>query len=279
MSRRQGFTLIELLVVISIIALLIALLLPALGAAQETAINLACQNMNRQMALGSASFGAENNGLPLQSLNDPVAPGGRYFVGKNWHYNMLDYVEGTNITPTLGARTDVRDELWAAKLACPVQPDYVKELTTGDRILWANSISPSALLNQKLVNSGYYYLSDKVRPTITPIHGDGNGIGIASLGVVLDGIGDGSSAYANDQYHPPMFRHFVTTTPPTIVEDMEKAFTAFTIPWKDGETVFLRRGGGRANFAMADGHVEAVKFNEYMEAITDESIRYGGLTK
>jgi prepilin-type N-terminal cleavage/methylation domain-containing protein len=51
-ERRNGFTLIELLVVVSIIALLVSILLPALGRAKETAKKVACMNNLRQTALG-----------------------------------------------------------------------------------------------------------------------------------------------------------------------------------------------------------------------------------
>jgi len=48
-GKRDGFTLIELLVVVSIIALLIALLLPALGMAKESANKAVCMSQQRQI--------------------------------------------------------------------------------------------------------------------------------------------------------------------------------------------------------------------------------------
>ena len=68
LKRQGGFTLVELLVVVAIIALLVSILLPALGQARDQAKLVVCANNQHQLLLGLNAFQADHNGKTPDSI-------------------------------------------------------------------------------------------------------------------------------------------------------------------------------------------------------------------
>jgi type II secretory pathway pseudopilin PulG len=92
MRRRLGLTTIEVLVIMAIIAVLIALLLPAVQVARETALRTRSVNQLRQIVLASSSFAA-TNGDRLPTLD---AHRGSPNMGKSVLDSLLPHLEQAN---------------------------------------------------------------------------------------------------------------------------------------------------------------------------------------
>jgi prepilin-type N-terminal cleavage/methylation domain-containing protein len=90
-SRRPAFTLVELLVVIAIIGVLVALLLPAVQFARESARRSSCGNNLRQMTLAMHMFESTNKGLP--SSFKPVMTASGSMSGWSAQSQLLPYME------------------------------------------------------------------------------------------------------------------------------------------------------------------------------------------
>jgi prepilin-type N-terminal cleavage/methylation domain-containing protein/prepilin-type processing-associated H-X9-DG protein len=103
---RRGFTLIELLVVISIIAVLISLIAPAVQSARKAARNLECLNNLKNVALATTNFSTAHNGqLPAvesSSLADRTGDGATaddvtLNPGYGWPVALLQFLDRSDL--------------------------------------------------------------------------------------------------------------------------------------------------------------------------------------
>jgi prepilin-type N-terminal cleavage/methylation domain-containing protein/prepilin-type processing-associated H-X9-DG protein len=111
---QKGFTLVELLVVIAVIAILAALLLPALGRSKAKAESISCGNNIKQLQLAWAVYSEENSDLLVNNHGVPETLSRR----QTWANNVQDweasedntnlvYLTGSKLGPQLGASAKV----------------------------------------------------------------------------------------------------------------------------------------------------------------------------
>jgi prepilin-type N-terminal cleavage/methylation domain-containing protein len=92
--ERRGFTLVELLVVIAIIGILIALLLPAVQAARESARRAHCSNNLRQLGVAAHHYHDTHKHLPPAVGYYPTSDHG---VFGTYHFHLLPFLEHGNL--------------------------------------------------------------------------------------------------------------------------------------------------------------------------------------
>lgn len=126
----RGFTLVELLVVASVIALLVGILLPALGAARAAGRSAVCLSGTRSMAAATLAYAVDHRGslLPVRSN----VPG----VGVRWWFGLqAGFGAGVNRPIDLtGSPLSAYTADLAAGLSCPEfpfdDPGYVPKFAT-----------------------------------------------------------------------------------------------------------------------------------------------------
>ena len=98
-AQSRGFTLIELLVVVAVIAVLLAILMPALTRARGLGKRIACGGNLRQLAVAWNNYLTDNNGRFYQDMNANIKYGGWKGLRGWWPRPLNRYVVGDIADP------------------------------------------------------------------------------------------------------------------------------------------------------------------------------------
>ena len=218
--KKMCFTLIELLVVIAIIAILAAMLLPALNKARMTALKSSCMGNMKTIASAFVQYAADNDDFMCGAGRKP------YATGASWKFALGPYM-GWNPSVHLVTADTLKEIERNKQMACPVwRPELVTDTTVRNKILTTNEKAYWG--GYGYAYNGYYhgtgYASDdkndwikivKVsKPSETLFVGD-----------CMDGAGVTQSYYIGYVYG--------TIDPPTRHEN------AFNAAWVDGHASTL----------------------------------------
>ncbi|UKI33206.1 MAG: type II secretion system GspH family protein [Lentisphaeria bacterium] len=234
-ERRNGFTLIELLIVIAIIAVLVAMLLPALTKARETAHDARCKSNQKQLGMACFSYVNDHSGFNIVWYNS---------WDTQWYFTLIKmkYFTGTGFVDL----TEEGGTPWnnpKGILNCPAAPP-LDDWTFSQGYRHTHYSANSITLNQYAPKTDFWNTPGN-RPTKAPVRRN------ASIMLLTDN--NRENGIKDDPQAPP----------PAIAGS---ATFCYANGVKVGSSstyapgINLRHGSGRAaNVCYWDGHVASLR--------------------
>jgi prepilin-type N-terminal cleavage/methylation domain-containing protein/prepilin-type processing-associated H-X9-DG protein len=230
-GRAPAFTLIELLVVIAIIAILAALLMPALSKAKAKAGQATCLNNLKQLGIGMEVYlGDDNGSFP------GIASQHAGFHAADWIYWRTNLaLPQFDKSPVVLAVPGLQKP----SLRCPL------DTSDRDRLAAADAVNGPYLFSYSMTGYGYDY----------PDLGDGN-LGMSSAWLSAE---NRFEIFKQGNVRNPAAKLMLVEEPGLISDSADHSSVINDGRWMPRQDPLTNRHGKRADATFADSHVEAVK--------------------